>query len=279
MISTLKNFISPNDLFIKYPDMKKTAFLFIIFLGFLLPGCPLIGQIQVGETAPDFTVTDVHGESHTLYTCTASAQFVMLDFFFTTCGPCQYYTPQISMAYETYGCNDGDIVVLGIDYNDTDAEVLQYEETYGGVYPSASGIEGGGNAVVSDYGIIGFPFVCLIDTNNIVVEIFDIPTMQVFSYYFNLYGIEEMECLTKVQENTLAQTFSVYPNPANSFVNIYASAGTLIHVYNSVGVQVAWFKMDSEYYTLDASRFANGFYIVKAIGNGKLITSRLEVLN
>ena len=111
--------------------MKKIILLCISF-GFLLLDNLIIAQIQVGETAPDFTVTDVHGDTHNLYTYTANGQYVMLDFFFTTCVPCQYYTPQISMAYEAYGCNDGDIVILGIDYGDTDAEVLQYEETITG---------------------------------------------------------------------------------------------------------------------------------------------------
>lgn len=224
----------------------------------------LFSQIQVGDIAPDFTVTDVEGNSHTLYTYTSGGQYVMLDFFFTTCGPCQYYTPQISQAYETYGCNQGDLVVLGIDYLDTNEEVIQYDLTYGAIYPSVSGNGGGGNAVVEDYGIVGFPFVCLIDTTNTVVQIFDIPTMQVFSYYFGLYGIEEMQCATGIHDNSRISDIQVYPNPVSSMLRIDASVGTLISVYSSDGAMVTRFDMANETFYFDVSGLNRGFYIMKA---------------
>ena len=38
-------------------------------------------------TAVDFTVTDVHGNTHTLFDYLADGKHVVIDFFFTTCGP------------------------------------------------------------------------------------------------------------------------------------------------------------------------------------------------
>ena len=53
----------------------------------------LAANAQIGNTAPDFTATDTHGETHTLYDYLEDGKIVVLDFFYTTCGPCQFYTP------------------------------------------------------------------------------------------------------------------------------------------------------------------------------------------
>ena len=257
----------------------KQFFLYTLVVALILYGSYASGQPQVGDVAPDFTVTDTEGHMHTLSEYTGNGQFVMLDFFFTTCIPCQYYTPQISLAYETYGCNEGDIVILGIDYNDTDAEVIQYEQTYGGIYPSASGLDGGGNAVVAEYGIFAFPFVCLIDTENIVVEIFEIPTMQVFSYYFGLYGIAEMECNTGIQEIYGEGFLSFSPNPVQEILKISAPAGSYISIYSADGQMVEKFFMASSYTEHHLSGLGTGLYFVRAEYSGKQACKKMIISN
>lgn len=244
--------------------------IFLILLIFTLSSFSLEAQIQVGDVAPDFTVTDTEGYTHTLSVYLNNGQYVMLDFFYTTCGPCQYYTPQLSMAFENYGCNQGDIVVLGIDYNDTDAEVIQYEQTYGSIYPSASGIEGGGNAVVAAYGVTGFPFVILIAPDSIVVEHFQTPTMQVFNYYFPLYGIEEMECITANPEINNNTNTHIFPNPTSSSFNIEAATSSLISIYNSNGQQIASFIMESNTCQYDVTGLSKGLYMLKAMIDDKI---------
>ena len=82
-------------------------------------------------TAQDFTVTDVHGTSHNLFTYLDSNKHVILDFFFTTCGPCINSIPTISASFTAFGCNTGDVIFLSIDADDTDAEVLQFELDWG----------------------------------------------------------------------------------------------------------------------------------------------------
>ena len=256
--------------------MKRPLLLYFLTLLLAFPG---LTQIQVGETAPDFTVTDVEGISHTLSDYTGAGQFVMLDFFFTTCGPCQYYTPQISLAYETYGCNQGDLVVLGIDYGDTDEEVILYDETYGSIYPSASGLEGGGNAVVAAYGIVGFPFVCLIDTNSIVVEIFDIPTMQVFNYFFPLYGIEQMDCTTGMQDPLHSDEVSIHPNPASSVAIIQALAGSTVTIFRSDGSRMVEFQTDTDRFPLEVTGWENGLYFVRTASGNRQGVLKLGILH
>ncbi|MBT6808167.1 MAG: TlpA family protein disulfide reductase [Flavobacteriales bacterium] len=121
-------------------------------------------------TAVDFTVTDVHGNSHNLFSLLNEGKYVIVDFFFTTCGPCISSVPTLNQAFTDYGCNTGEVFFISIDDGDSDAEVLQYENSYGGLLPSVSGNDGGGNSVNSAYGISAYPTVILIAPDHTILE-------------------------------------------------------------------------------------------------------------
>ena len=145
--------------------MKKLYTTFILCLSLV----SVNAQTSL-TTAVDFTVTDVHGETHNLFTILEEGKHVIVDFFYTTCGPCQASVPTMNQAYTDYGCNTGEIFFLSIDNGDTDAQVLQYENQFGGLFPSVSGIDGGGNLVVSNYGIGAYPTVILIAPDRSILE-------------------------------------------------------------------------------------------------------------
>lgn len=170
---------------------------------------------QVGQIAPDFKVTDTHGDTHRLYDYLEKGKTVVLDFFFTTCIPCQYYTPQVNLAFKKYGCNKKDVVFIAIDYNDTNEEVKAYDSKYQIEYPSISGKEGGGNAVVNAYNILGFPTFYVIDSSKKVVMEIDPPTLQVFDFRFNQLGLSPADCeLSSVTSDNKAGSFSLLSNLA-----------------------------------------------------------------
>ena len=144
--------------------MKKIILILLVLLG-------LQTHAQTNlTTAIDFTITDVHGETHNLFSILDSNKHVIIDFFFTTCPPCVASVPILNQAYADYGCNRGEVVFLSIDAGDTDAQVLQYENDYGGLLPSISGINGGGDAVNSIYGISTYPTIVLIAPNRTILE-------------------------------------------------------------------------------------------------------------
>ena len=145
--------------------MKKLYTTFILCLSLV----SVNAQTSL-TTAVDFTVTDVHGEIHNLFSLLNEGKYVIIDFFFTTCGPCIASVPTLNQSFIDYGCNTGEIFYISIDDGDTDAEVLQYENNYGGLLPSVSGIEGGGNAVNSAYGISAYPTVILIAPDHTILE-------------------------------------------------------------------------------------------------------------
>jgi thiol-disulfide isomerase/thioredoxin len=180
----------------------------------LLAALSLSTQAQVGNPAPNFTVTDTYGNTHTLYDYLDSGKVVVLDFFFTTCIPCQFYSPQVNLAYEKYGCNTANVFFISIDYHDTNAEVLAYDEEYDIEYPSVSGLNGGGDAVVSLYNVFAFPTFYLIDSSKTIVEKIDPPTLQVFDYRFEQLGILPAECIVSAAKETYTmERLELFPNP------------------------------------------------------------------
>ena len=120
--------------------------------------------------AVDFIATDIHGNTHHLFDYLDDGKFVVLDFFFTTCGPCIESVPILNYSYIEYGCNNADVIFLGINYFNTDIEVVNYENNHGSLIPAISGVEGGGEVIVTNYGVHAFPTIIIIDPSRNIIN-------------------------------------------------------------------------------------------------------------
>ena len=90
----------------------------------------LIGfaQLPNGSVAPDFTITDIEGEEHNLYSYLDSGYAVIIDFSATWCGPCwNYHTSGVfEDIYEAHGpdgTNEVRILFIESDDSTTDADL------------------------------------------------------------------------------------------------------------------------------------------------------------
>lgn len=121
--------------------------------------------------APDFTLKDQSGETHTL--SDYKGKTVFLNFWATWCGPCRQEMPHIQKIYEEYSENSGDLVVLGVANPKTDThpknsdvseeEITQFMEENGYNYPVAMDTTGD---IFSSYGISSFPTTFMIDAEG-----------------------------------------------------------------------------------------------------------------
>lgn len=112
--------------------------------------------------APDFTLTDQYGNTHTL--SEYRGKTVFLNFWATWCGPCKMEMPDIQKLYEEYGENSEDLIVLGVANPKTDeypqnADVSQEEigeflTSNGYTYPVVMDTTG---EIFASYGIASFP--------------------------------------------------------------------------------------------------------------------------
>ena len=73
-----KPFINQKPIAMKKKLCFKLTALLLILLSFSYPAK---SQLADGTTAPDFTLTDINGTSHNLYTYLNAGKTVVIDFF------------------------------------------------------------------------------------------------------------------------------------------------------------------------------------------------------
>jgi thiol-disulfide isomerase/thioredoxin len=170
--------------------MKKVfTLLLALAIGFGLKAqCPL-------TQAVDFTATDCHGTEVHLFDILDSGQAVLIDFFFTTCGPCQQATPKVVESYYAMGCNMYDVFYMEISDRDGDAACQNWTNTYGVEYPTIGGPAGGGS-ICNTYQIGAFPTVILIMPNHQIViqDLWPINNAQTIISALEQHGIQQHDC-------------------------------------------------------------------------------------
>ena len=170
--------------------MKK-LFTLILVLAF---GFCLKAQTNLTQ-AVDFTATDIHGNEVHLFDILDGGQYVLIDFFFTTCGPCQQSTPHVVQSYYAFGCNMHDVFYMEISDRDSQTACLNWTNNYGVEYPTIAGVNGG-STIANQYHISAFPTVILIAPNHQVViqDLYPIPNPQAVITALEAQGVQQHDC-------------------------------------------------------------------------------------
>jgi thiol-disulfide isomerase/thioredoxin len=238
-----------------------------------------------GSTVDNFTVTDIDGTVHDLDAYTSAGKYVVLDFFFYNCGPCQSNAPYYSEFYQTYGCNEGDVVCIEVNYGDPDAmaEAFSHDFAPGFAHPPVIG-SASGDLMVSEYGILAFPTFCLIGPGRemIVNDIWPLEDMSTFVEAFpDGADITEQACAVGIEEGSTAHFASVYPTLTTGQVMVSCAGARTqrleITVYDLLGKPALTTNLPVQPGTermLDLGTLANGEYLLKLIADGQLVDTR-----
>lgn len=274
--------------------MKRLLLTVAVALGTAFVSTAQIQNYSVGQTVNDFTVTDIHGNTHTLSTITGQGKWVVIDFFFTTCPPCQATVPIFSELHQKYGCNSGDLFCISIDTGDSDADVEAFENTYStssghAPAPAVSGTEGGGNAVIADFSPAAYPTYCIIDPNMKIqnVDVWPINDVATFESALTSAGatLTPMACPLAVEEVEMAlNDAKLFPNPAVSnttlSVELESNMSVDVKIYTMLGAEVSSVQFvgteGSNDFALETEGLAEGQYVV-SVSLGDVATRQLSL--
>jgi hypothetical protein len=213
-------------------------------------------QLSEGATAPDFTFTDINGNSHNLYSYLNQGKYVALDVFTTWCHPCwDYHTLGcLDSLYEKYdapGAGTWKVLSLEADVATTSADLHGTGSmtvgdwvtgtTYPTIDPSA------GTAFTqfnSGFAIQYYPTLYLIGPNKKAY------TESLYDYASDVYVSSWEQTASKyfgftplppagIDNFNDANPVTIFPNPAKGSTNLYfnlnSSTNVKLQVSNAMG--------------------------------------------
>lgn len=224
--------------------------------------------VSIGFEAPDFVAVDCNGNEIHLYDILDSGQYVFIDFFHYTCGPCRELMPFVEESYYYYGCNDKDVFYMEIS-SDNVSLCLQWSEEFGVEYPTISKEDGGGE-IRSVYRIPGDPFFMLIAPDRSIVLSswynFAFDDFQSIVDAFVPFDIQVYQCYHDVEEESEAN-YELFPNPADTFVNLSVKGSSLVQIYNALGQLTDSFVVENQQVKMETDNYPEGLYFIQV--NGK----------
>lgn len=115
-----------------------------------------------GKPAPQFTLATLDGKKVSLEQF--KGQPVVLNFFASWCVPCKEEAPMISQAAKEYG----NVVFLGVAYNDKIENTRVFRDTYNLSFPIAIDDDSDAGRSSVKYALFGVPETFYIDKNGVV---------------------------------------------------------------------------------------------------------------
>lgn len=256
--------------------MRKVIILLFVFISFAGMSQTLLTE------ANDFHVKTIEGTPIYLYPLLDDDNYiVVIDFFSTTCGPCQDYADDFQQSYIDFGENTGNVYFMGINWGNDNEGVHEFDSVFGLTFPTASGVQGGGNIVFLDYQVQSYPSVVVIKPNH---EISNQYVWEPSTENINQAVIEAGGVLVGEKEIP-SETLNIYPNPATNNAKIDVDINdineTYIDIINTNG-QILYQKIirknNNSSITIGLDNFEKGIYFVRMItSEGKMKTEKLIV--
>ena len=155
----------------------------------LIQGESLSGAVLgLGDIMYDFDIMTPSGEKVVLSELLAEKEMVMLNFWFSTCGPCANEFPYMEEAYQMYQDKVG---IIAMDPLEVDDVVAGYQASMGLTFPMAACPA----AWSATFSISGYPTSVVIDRYGMIclIEVGGITSLRPFTSIFETFTADNYE--------------------------------------------------------------------------------------
>jgi hypothetical protein len=193
------------------------------------------------------------------------------------------------VAYEEFGCNDGNVFFMGIDKGNTNYDVTLFKSTYGIQFPGVSGDEGGGNAVHQAYDIQATPSVVVIAPDKAIASHWIWPpnATNIVDSVLLAGGIQQ-ECITGMEERPeKTALLTIHENPIQDQVHFTIHPGSSkvleVVIRNLEGRKVAGlapapYDASGQTAWIDMNGLPDGLYFIQLMESGQKADTRKIIL-
>lgn len=193
--------------------------------------------LGLGDVMYDFTVTTAQGESVTLSDMLKEKDMVLLNFFFTTCGPCANEFPYMEEAYQMYQENVG---IIALDPLEQTEAVAAYQSSMGLTFPMAACPA----AWSQTFGITGYPTSVVVDRYGVIclIEVGGLTSLRPFASMFEHFTGDDYEqkiCTGGVND-VITVMKPTYEMPASEEIVAAINSAEIPVTYRAEGGEYTW---------------------------------------
>lgn len=131
----------------------------------LIKRMAVLKSVDIGQPAPDFTLSDTAGNPFTL--SSLQGGYLLIDFWASWCSPCRAENPNVVKAFQAY--NKKGFNILGVSFDSNRDKWIQAIRSDKLTWNHVSDLKGWGNAAGKLYGIMSIPANVLLDPDRKII--------------------------------------------------------------------------------------------------------------